>query len=194
MLLAACAGSGFTYVKSSETNTFFKVPKSWRLFEEREVFAAEGGALSPQRAQAAQASQWLMAFDGDPRPSLDHILEVMPRHPAGFAKVRLLSPVERDTYSLASIRNAVFPIDRLSKEGEGEVLSKEDVALDNGLHGSRIVFNVKRGDEFMTVNQTGLIDPETRLLYLFLVGCEAGCYTKNQSLIQQVVSSWTIKE
>ena len=171
------------------------MPNSWTVYDENEVFQLQGQGISPQRTEAAKASQWLVAFDAAPRPSLEHVLKNAPTHPTGFAKVRQLSDRERDTYSLASLRNAVFPIDELIKEeGQVELLETEDLVLEGGYRGSRLVFNLRQDDGFLTVNQTALVDPATRTLYLLVVGCEARCYTANQEAIQEVVSSWTVKE
>ena len=192
--LAGCAGSGFQYVSSSETNTVFKVPEDWTLFNEDAVFEFRPPDLSPQQEAANRASQWIMAFDGAEPPSLEHLFAQTSEEPAGYAKVRVLSDEERDTYSLRSLRNEEFEIDRLVKEQSIELISDDDLALENGFSGSRVVFNVRQGDGFVTVNQTALVDPQTRVLYLFLIGCDADCYSNNEEVISEVVSSWTIKE
>ena len=192
--LAGCAGSGFQYVSSSETKTVFKVPEDWTLFNEDAVFEFRPPDLSPQQEAANRASQWIMAFDGAEPPSLEHLFAQTSEEPAGYAKVRVLSDEERDTYSLRSLRNEEFEIDRLVKEQSIELISDDDLALENGFSGSRVVFNVRQGDGFVTVNQTALVDPQTRVLYLFLIGCDADCYSNNEEVISEVVSSWTIKE
>ena len=195
LLLASCAGTGFRYVKSSETNTYFKVPQEWRLFEEDEIFEHGGSRISPQQQEAAKRGQWIVAFDADPEPSLSHLLESTATNPSGFAKVRVLSDRERETYSLSSLRNSVYPIDTLEDQGqEVEVLSSEDVVTDGGLRGIRIVYNLEQDERFLTVNQTSLVDPSTRLLYVFAIGCEANCYVQNEEVIEEVVDSWTVKE
>jgi hypothetical protein len=192
--LGGCGGSGFQYVSSSETNTVFKVPEDWTLFDEDAVFEFRPPDLSPQQEAANRASQWIMAFDGAEPPSLEHLFAQTSEEPAGYAKVRVLSDEERDTYSLRSLRNEEFEIDRLVKEQRIELLSDGDLALENGFSGSRVVFNVRQGDGFVTVNQTALVDSQTRVLYLFLIGCDADCYSNNEEVISEVVSSWTIKE
>jgi hypothetical protein len=40
----------------------------------------------------------------------------------------------------------------------------------------------------------GLVDPATSTLYLFAIGCEAKCYLDHQGDIDEVASSWTVKE
>lgn len=194
LALTGCTGSGFQYVSSSETNTVFKVPEDWTLFNEDDVFEFRPPDLSPQQEAANRASQWIMAFDGAEPPSLEHLFAESSEQPAGYAKVRVLSDEERDTYSLRSLRNEEFDIDRLVKEQRIELISDDDLALENGFAGSRVIFNVRQGGGFVTVNQTALVDSQTRVLYLFLIGCDADCYANNQEIISEVVSSWTIKE
>jgi hypothetical protein len=194
LALTGCTGSGFQYVSSSETNTVFKVPEDWTLYNEDDVFEFRPPDLSPQQEAANRASQWIMAFDGAEPPSLEHLFAQSSTEPAGYAKVRVLSDEERDTYSLRSLRNEEFEIDRLAKQQRIELISDDDLALENGFAGSRVVFNVRQGDSFVTVNQTALVDSQTRVLYLFLIGCDADCYSNNEEVISEVVSSWTIKE
>ena len=193
LFLAACAESGFTYVTDSQTNTFFKVPEEWAIYKEDEILASQSETISPQREAVARALQYVVAFDGAPNPSLIHVMAANSDHPAGWTKVRVLNDQERDTFSLASIRNAVLPVDQLVKRNNAEIISQEDVVRPGGLHGSRLVFNIKEETQFVTINQTGLVDPSTRVLYLFVIGCEANCYVDNEEVINEVVSSWTIK-
>jgi hypothetical protein len=194
LFLAACSGSGFQYVASEETNTVFKVPEDWTLYDEDDVFRFRAPDVSPQQEAANRASQWIMAFDAAEPPSLEHLFAEGSSEPAGYAKVRVLSDEERDTYSLRSLRNEEFPIDRLVEEQRIELISDDEITLDNGASGLRIVFNVRQGSDFVTVNQTALVDSQTRVLYLFLIGCDADCYASNRETISEVVSSWTIKE
>lgn len=194
-LLAACTSS-YTYVRNSDVKTYFKIPNNWELFQEDEIFRSQILGLSPQGEAAAKASIWMVAFDAAPKPSLDHFFSGSSPYPAGFAQVRQLGPEQKDSISLASMRNSVFPLNQLQVQDPTSVefLQNEDLVLEGGIHGNRIVFNVRLGDTFYTVNQTGLLNPETSLMYLFIIGCEARCYLKYQESIDSVVSSWTVKE
>lgn len=194
LLLSACSTSGFQYVSSAETNTVFKLPEKWTLFTEDDVFRFRPPEVSPQQEAANRASQWVMAFDGASKPTLTHLFSADSTEPAGYAKVRVLSEEERAAYSLSSLRNEEFEIDKLVRRQQLELLSEEEVSLDSGVNGVHLVFNVRQGPEFITVNQTALKDPRTRVLYLFLIGCQADCYESNQDTIDEVVNSWTIKE
>jgi hypothetical protein len=194
-LLAACTSS-YTYIKNSDVKTYFKVPNEWAIFEENEIFRSQITGLSPQGEAAAKASVWMVAFDAAPKASLNHFFSGSSPYPTGFAQVRQLGAEQRDSISLASIRNSIFPLNQLQVQDPTSVefLQNEDIVLDGGIHGNRIVFNVRLGDTFYTANQTGLVNPQTSLLYLFVIGCEARCYLNHNRTIDEIVKSWTVKE
>jgi hypothetical protein len=194
-VLAACTSS-YTYVKNSDVKTYFKVPNEWAIFEEGEIFRSQITGLSPQGEAAAKASVWMVAFDAAPKASLNHFFSGSSPYPTGFAQVRQLGQEQRDSVSLATIRNSVFPLNQLQVQDPTSVefLQSEDLVLDGGIHGNRIIFNVRLGDTFYTANQTGLVNPQTSLLYLFVIGCEARCYLNHKRTIDEIVASWTVKE
>jgi hypothetical protein len=140
----------------------------------------------------------MVAFDADPKPSLAHLFEPNSGFPQGFAQVAPLSEKDRDSLSLSTLRNAIFRVDQMSVEDPTsvEILQQKDIVLKSGFHGNRYIFNVRlaNSDVFFTVNQTALVDPATRMLYLFLIGCEAHCYLTYQKTIDRIVESWTVKE
>ena len=192
--LAACS-SPYTYVENTDANTYFKVPKEWRLFDEDEIFAGNIGNMTPQQEAAIRRANWLVAFDANPRPSISHLL-MTTNYPNGMARVTDLSDEVRDVFSFAVLRNVIFPIDEtLTQDPEAvEILRIQDLALEDGFRGSRMIFNIRRGERFLTVNQTALVDSETKSLYLLVVGCESHCYVQHQKAIDDVVQSWTVME
>ncbi|MDP8957180.1 MAG: hypothetical protein M3N24_09530 [Actinomycetota bacterium] len=193
--LAGACSSEFEYIENSEAKTYFKVPKTWRLFHEDEVFASNIASMSPQQEAATRRAIWLVAFDANPRPSIRNLLQTT-KYPNGIARVSSLSDEARDAFSFQALRNVIFPIDEtLSQDPQAvEILGIEDLVLKDGFRGSRIIFNIRRDESFLTVNQTGLVDSETRSLYLLVVGCEAHCYVQHQKAIDEVVESWTVRE
>lgn len=194
-VVAACEGSGYRYVKNSAIKTYFKVPESWKLYDQDTIVADQGSALSPQQAARSKVNQWVVAFDGDPNPSIDHVLDENSKHPMGFARVRALGTEERETLNLQALRNEVLPLDQInSSRSRVEPLKITDIVRPGGLHGTREVHNIEVESGYLTIDQTALVDPETRLLYVFVVGCEAQCYVDNKKVIDNVVRSWTIKE
>ena len=191
-LLAACS-SGYRYVKNSSARTYFKVPSAWKLYDQDAISRALSKDQSPEQAAASKSSQWIVAFDGAPRPLLDHVLSERSRFPMGLALVRALTADERDTFSLASLRNQVNALDDMSATGDVEPLLSKEITRRDGLHGTRLIDNVRQNGVWVTFDQTGLVDSGTRTLYLLVVGCEAHCYLANRKVIDQVVDSWTVR-
>ncbi len=196
LLAPSCAGSGFQYVKDSSSTAIFKLPSAWQLFDEDQILTSSEIVASPQAKEAFAAATWMVAFDANPSPSLDHlfIFASAADDPTGFAQVRPLGLEERDAFSLADIRNALFDVDGASGGVQAELLSSDDLLLDGGYRGLHVVFNVQDGETFLTVNQVGVVDPATTTLYLFAIGCEAKCYLDHQGDIDEIANSWTVKE
>lgn len=192
-IAAGCSGSGYRYVTADTDNAFYKIPDGWELFDKDEVISALGARLSPSEDRGLR---YLAAFDADPAPSADHDLQTA-SHPFGVVRVRQLDIEERDTYSLADLRNEVIPIDDILDQELGEVevvAGPETITQEDGLRGTRIVYTVHGSTISFTVDQTGLVDPSTNNVYFFIVGCDADCFAANQRVITEVADSWTVKE
>jgi hypothetical protein len=192
-IAAGCAGSGYKYVKTSTDDAYYKIPEEWQLFDKQQVIASTGAQLSSEEEQGLR---YLAIFDADPKPSLEHDLQTAD-HPFGLVRVRSLDIEERDTFSLATLRNEVILIDEILDKGLGDVEvvdGPHTLTQDNGLRGTRIVYTVEGTQNSFTVDQTGLVDPTTSLVYFFIVGCEADCYAENRRTITEIADSWTVKE
>lgn len=195
MALGACTGSGYRYVASSSTGTFFKVPGSWTVFHDaRSIVSTQGTASS---GSLSQEFPLLVAFDANPRPSIEHDLTTA-SYPFGVALVRTLTVAERDSFSLATLRNQLVPVDNLIQADPNSVEpvgTPRSIVRRGGLHGTHLVFTVHRtGGASFTVDQIGLVDASTRRVWFLLVGCEASCFTAHRAAITRVADSWTVKE
>lgn len=217
--LAGC-GSGYTYATRAHpkllyrtsvngatglarveaASTYFKLPPGWSLLDEDEFVRASGALAtsSPEEAAFARRKQRYQPFDAADDPSVRHVLSSTSAHPTGYSVLYVLDDDERDGVSLRALRNALVPIDPdpVSGDASAEVLYRDDkVVQPGGFHGSRVIANVKADDgTLLTIDKTTLVDKDTRVIYLFLVGCEAACFRAQQKTIAQVVESWTIKE
>lgn len=194
VLLAGCSGSGYNYVKSSDYNTYFKVPDRWKLYDTGTLLDPKVSGLSQDEADAQAESKWLTAFDASPTPRLSHLFRAK-NHPWGVASVQEIPPEAADTVSLQSLRNLFFDIDGTEETDPAEVISYEPVNLDGGFHGSHLVATVvQKNGSSLTVNQIAVLDQATSKLYTIVVSCTSTCYEKNQSKIEQVVNSWTVRD
>ncbi len=164
LALAACAGSGYHYVKSSEDKTYFKVPESWHLYDEESILGALKGSLSKDEIAERRDTTWTSVFDGDPDPSLNHVAARQPNYPVGRAIVQPLSPEVSDGASLQSLRNIFFDVDSALDAGSASVRKYEPVELDGGFHGSHLVANLSNKKATLTVNQVAVFDQATSKL------------------------------
>jgi len=192
LLAAACAGTGYNYVKNSDDRTYFKVPDDWRLFDEDEVL--EAAHLSPREEAATRDLSWQVQFDAHPRPSLKHVFSPNARHPWGLASVEELTFEMSDNVSMNQLRNQFLDIDAAVQEGLAEVVTYEPLELEGGFRGFRMVADYQiQGGPAITLNQTTLLDQATSKLYTLLVACNARCYEENEDTIDRVVESWTVE-
>lgn len=201
VVAAACGSSGFQYVSSSDQRAFFKIPANWKFFDKRNLLVASGQSLS---GETNRQFPWLIGYDSSPSPEVTNVIDTAEAtpYPTVMARVEELPSQTRDNFSISSLRNWVYPVDRLAQVNAAEILSYEDVVLDGGLHGIEMTFdvvlggvsNVTAGNKVIRVTQSSVVDPATETLYLFMIRCESHCYRDNKSLIDVIVKSWTVKE
>jgi hypothetical protein len=194
LLGAACAGSGYHYVKNSDDRTYFKVPDAWKLYDEDQVLKVYAKDMSPRQRSAERDSSWQVVFDASPKPSLSHLGSPKAKHPNGIAVVRELSFDDADTLSLGSLRNLFYDVDTAVQSQKGEVVKYEPLELDGGFHGFHMVAEVdsEKGN-VVTLDQTTLVDQATSKVYTLLVTCDSRCYDHNSDQIDRVVKSWTVR-
>ena len=193
VLGAACSGSGYHYVKSSDDRTYFKVPDAWKLFDESQVLKELGKDLSPRERATERDTSWQVVFDASPRPSVKHLGDPKAKHPNGIAVVRELSFDDADSLSLGSLRNLFFDVDTAVQNQMGEIRTYDQLEPDGGLHGFHLVADVDTAaGRVVTLDQTTLVDQSTSKVYTLLVTCDAACYSHNSDQIDRVVKSWTV--
>ena len=98
---------------------------------------------------------------------------------------------------MAALRNEIVPIDEILNEETGDIellKEPEEIATAEGLAGTRLVYRVVTEDGSFTVDQTGLVDAKTQLVYFFIIGCESECYDQHKRKISEIADSWTVKE
>jgi hypothetical protein len=195
LLGAACASTGYHYVKNSDDRTYFKVPDAWKLYSEDEVLKAYAKDLSPRQREAERDSSWQVVFDASPKPSLSHLGNPKAHHPNGIAVVRQLSFDDSDSLSLSSLRNLFYDVDTAIQNQMGEIITYEPLEPDGGFHGFHLVADVdSQNGGVVTLDQTTLVDQATSKVYTLLITCDARCYDDNQDQIERVVDSWTVRE
>jgi hypothetical protein len=78
--------------------------------------------------------------------------------------------------------------------GNAHVSAYDLVELDGGFHGSHLVARVDGKTGSITFNQIALFDQATSKVYAISIYCSTECYDKNESKIDSVIKSWTVKD
>jgi hypothetical protein len=86
VLATACSAPRYEYVRNTSLRTAFKVPRDWELFDRETLLGLPPG---PQPS-TPDPIKWLVGIDGDPEPSVAHVLDpstLNTDHPQGVALV-----------------------------------------------------------------------------------------------------------
>jgi hypothetical protein len=158
--------------------------------------------VPPGRESSAQAERtrerlWVMGFASTRDASPDDVLDFNRETLGGVVEVWELTPAERDTVSLAVLRSFRLGFDPLEAAQKGqpvEVRRLDDVTLDNGAHGVRLVVALGPAGQRAVIDQTALVDAGTTRLYRFALFCRETCYEEQKDLITEIGDSWTLEE
>ena len=218
VLATSCGDSKFRYVSNSEINTYLKVPAEWEEYKQDDLVQAEIDAAR----QANQPSslidvlinrqfQWRMAFDGDPKPSVEHTL-TLAEEPVVEVSVRALDRDEHDQVSLAALRNVIVNYDEMKAEAQsglsgrgvgmaGESTStfrpidEEELNYDDGVRGIRLryVLRPNASSPFYAFDQTTLVDNKSERLYVLLIRSGEAQFLRHNQLFTEIAKSFTVK-
>ncbi len=219
MLVAgACSKSEFRYVSNSKINTYLKVPAEWTVYDHDELVGAEITAAQNANQPSSlidvlvnRQYQWRMAFDGDPRPSVEHTL-ALAEEPVVEVSVRALDADEHDQVSLAALRNVIVNYDEMKSQAADELagrsvgiagpstssfrsIDEEELNLPDGMRGVRLryVLRPNATSPFYAFDQTTLVDPKSERLYVLLIRSGEAQFLRNNQLFTTIAKSFTVK-
>jgi hypothetical protein len=199
--LSACGAPSYTYIKNTADSTFFKVPSSWRPIDQKTLETALGGE---QTAASGQQAAWMVAYDAHENPSPTHLVESDTGRPIVYATVRRLAPPARGQVSFDSLRDMLLPVTSAARAGQAtETAVFTDFGLveetvltpGSGIRGVHEVFRYRvQGGPPQMFDQTSYVNDDASKVYVLLVRCSAECYEQRRDEIQDVVSSFTVRE
>lgn len=204
LLVSACGAPEYAYVKNSEQQLYFKVPRSWQQLDQ-EAVDEWATAADPDSATAKVRDQlmWTVAYDAADEPDLDHLTTIAAASaPVVWAKVERLLPDEGSKVSLDWMRDYFLPVTDDSREAAAQVqallpgfelLHDEVLTPERGLHGVRVVYNYSLRDRLQTFDLTTLVNDDASLLYMLFIRCSARCYNEHAEQVQDVVASFTVR-
>ena len=199
VLLAGCGAPAYTYVKNSADHMYVKIPASWHSIDQDDLDDAIG--LDP--AESAQSrGLWLQAYDAADTPSPLHLFGSSATEPAALVSVQQVPAANRGRLSLDGLRDMFFPVSPGARESNqnpqltGFGLVTDDVLTPgDGVRGVHTVFRYSlAGGPPQMMDQTAYINDDASKIYVLLVRCSTTCYKDRHGEIDDVVSSFTIRE
>jgi hypothetical protein len=181
---SACSGPQFEYVRNTELRTAFKVPSRWTLFNKQTLLGLPPG---PQ-ASTPDPIRWLVGIDGDPEPSVAHVLRpstLDTDYPQGLALVQEFSFDDRDQLSIQSLRDYLFPVTGLLQDpNSARVVSYDDHVDRHGARGVHVVFAF-RASALQSASTADTTAPED-LQRALLGGSGAGLLSPDYVAVNQL--------
>jgi hypothetical protein len=201
-LLAGCGAPDYTYVTNSADRTYVKLPTTWRPIDKRALDDAIG--LDPTLSDE-ERGLWLEGYDADTAPSPLHLFGPSAPAPAAFVSVQQVPETARGQFSLDKLRDLFYPVSPDARQAaetdpttglsDFALVSDEVLTPGKGLRGVHSVFRYRMGEGSpQTIDQTAYLNDDASKLYMFFVRCSAECYEQRQQEIDNVVSSFTVRE
>jgi hypothetical protein len=193
-LLSSCSTS-VTYAGSSSQDVFYKLPRSWKLYNQttlQQMGMVNTTANSQQ--QAAGDSYQLFVSFASPSPHLDAhgAPDLAGRFPWAYNTVESLGGSDAESISLSSLQDLVIPVDTLAQEGAAEQLAPAKFIVDGALRGSRISFEAKTAGGPVSFEQVALLNSPTNEVWLLAAGCSPACFEAHKSVIDGIIKSFTV--
>jgi hypothetical protein len=196
-LVAGCAAPPYTYVSDSSASTYFKVPSGWHKISSTAVQKAISGST-------AATSVWYAGYDASPAPSAVHVLSETTSQPFALALVSPLSSKASASMSYDELRDFFLPVTTAARQSaekskafpltDFHLLRNQVLTPGQGVHGVRVTFEYTYPDGATDVfDQVALTNADDTEVYLLIVHCQAACYRKHESEINNVMTSFLVK-
>ena len=194
--LTGCAAPQYTYVANSGASTYFKVPHTWH-----EIGA---GALSAAlKAETGSSSAgWMVAYEAGTKPTASDFLSFETTQPFVFAETGTLSSAASSELSYDTLRDFFLPVASTARQNEpqGFPLSNfsqirdQVLTLSQGVHGVRETFDyTDTGGIADTFDEVALTNADQTVVYCLVLHCTTTCYLNDQTEINDVMSSFTVR-
>lgn len=191
--LSGCAAPQFTYVANSSQSTYFKVPYSWHKISDSALKAALGNS----------AAGWTVAYEAGHKPTVGDFLSFGTSEPFVFAEVGQLNATASNQLSYDTLRDFFLPVTSTARQNASaqgfpltnfQPLRDQVLTLKQGVHGVRETFDYTfTGGITDTFDEVALTNADQTVVYLLVLHCTTSCYSGDQTEINDVMSSFTIR-
>ena len=197
VVLSGCLAPQYTYVANSSTNTYFKVPNGWHKISDSslssELRSATGGS----------GGAWTVAYEAGHKPRAGDFLSFGTAQPFVFAEVGQLNSTASNSLSYDTLRDFFLPVTSTARQNAAaqgspftgfKQIRDQMLTLSQGVHGVRETFNYTfTGGTTDTFDEVALTNADQTVVYLLVLHCTSSCYSNDQTEINDVMSSFTIR-
>ena len=194
--LTGCAAPQYTYVANSGQSTYFKVPYGWHKI-------SDGSLSSELKAETGSSGgAWTVAYEAGGKPTAGDFLSFGTGQPFVFAEVGQLSSTASGELSYDTLRDFFLPVTstaRSTASSEGfpftgfSQIRDEVLTPGQGVHGVRETFDYTDNGVTDTFDEIALTNPDQTEVYFLVLHCTSSCYSSDQTEINDVMSSFTIR-
>jgi hypothetical protein len=184
-------------VANSSTNTYFKVPYGWHKISPTSL------SSELQAETGSSGGGWMVAYEGGGKPAATDFLSFDTTQPFVFAETGALSSSASSSLSYDTLRDFFLPVtstarSNLAQQGiplTGFKQIRDQVLTPSqGVHGVRETFDYTyTGGITDTFDEVALTNADQTVVYLLVLHCTTSCYSNDQTEINDVMSSFTIR-
>ncbi len=194
--VSGCAAPQYTYVANSGASTYFKVPNGWHKISDSSL------ANELQQETGSSGGGWSVAYEAGKSPTAKDFLDFGTNQPFVFAEVGELSSTASSELSYDTLRDFFLPVTSTTRQevaAEGfpftdfQQIRDQVLTLPQGVHGVRETFDYTDGKQADTFDEIALTNADQTEVYLLVLHCTTGCYSSDQTQINDVMTSFTIR-
>jgi hypothetical protein len=196
VMVSGCAAPQYTYVTNSGANTYFKVPHDWHQI------GADALSATLKADTGSTGGGWMVAYEGGARPKAGDFLNFDTSQPYVFAEIGTLNSTASSELSYDTLRDFFLPVTSTARQNASaqgfpltgfQQIRDQVLALDQGVHGVRETYNYTSATTSDTFDVDALTNADQTVVYLLVVHCTTSCYSTNQTEINDVMSSFTVR-
>ncbi len=193
--VTGCGAPQYTYVANSSQSTYFKVPYSWHQINENALQHAMEQVLG------SAGAGWQVAYQAGTQPNANDFLSFGADQPFVFAEIGTLNSTSSQELSYDSLRDFFLPVTSTARQDEPagfpltdfKQIRDEVLTPGLGVHGVRETFDYTYQGSTDTFDEIALTNAEDTVVYFIVLHCTTSCYSTDQTEINDVMSSFTIR-
>jgi len=194
--LSGCGAPQYTYVANSSKSTYFKVPHGWHQINGDALQHAMEEVLGGNAGAA-----WQVAYEAGSKPNANDFLSFGADQPFVFAEIGTLSSTASQELSYDSLRDFFLPVTATARQNVPsgfpltgfKQIRDENLTPGLGVHGVRETFDYTYEGSTDTFDEVALTNAEQTVVYFLMLHCTTSCYGSDQTEINDVMSSFTVR-